>query len=167
MNPILSDKKNFVDSQHSCFEPVAKSRVRFKNFEYGCLPKVSSIATGKQVLWEVKKVLKSHFSDLYDRLNALTDTRQRECYSPAELVFGGIVLFLLKCKSRNEMDNHFREQEFSDNYRRIFKLRCPSMCAVEDFYRIVPPEEFDNLKMALIAILIEKRSLHSHRLLGK
>jgi len=42
-------------------------------------------------------------------------------------------LFLLKKKSRNEMDNHFREQEFSRNYRKLFKLRCPIMCAVEDF----------------------------------
>jgi hypothetical protein len=128
---------------------------------------VSSIANGKQVLWEVKKVLRCHFSGLYDRLNALTDTRQRKSYSPAELVLGGMVLFLLKKKSRNEMDNHFREQEFSDNYRKIFKLRCPSMCAVEDFYRTVPPEEFDDLKSAIIAVLIEKRTLHSHRLFGK
>ena len=110
---------------------------------YHCLPKSSSIFKGKQVLWEVKKVLQCHFRDLYDRLNALTDTRERKCYSPAELVLGGIVLFLLKQKSRHEMDQHFREQEFSDNYRKIFKLRCPSMCAVEDFYRILPTEELE------------------------
>jgi len=41
------------------------------------------------------------------------------------------------------------------------------MCAVEDFYRMVPSEEFDRLKVAMIAVLIEKRTLHSHRLLGK
>ena len=65
------------------------------------------------------------------------------------------------------MDQHFREAEFSDNYRKIFKLRCPSMCAVEDFYRILPTEELENLKAPLIAILIEKRTLHSYRLFGK
>ena len=77
--------------------------------EYGCLPKVSPIVTGKQVLWEVKKVLQCHFPDLYNRLNALTDLREREGYSPAELVLGGIVLFLLNNKSRNEMDKHFSD----------------------------------------------------------
>lgn len=55
------------------------------------------------------------------------------------------------------MDKYFREQEFSRNYRKIFKLRCPSMCALEDFYRSVPPEEFDDLKASLLAILIDKR----------
>jgi len=135
--------------------------------EYGCLPKVSPIVTGKQVLWEVKKELQCHFPDLYDSLNALSDTRERKGYSPAELVLGGIVLFLLKNKSRNEMDKHFREVEFSQNYRKIFKLRCPSMCAVEDFYRCVPTDEFDDLKSSLLALLIEKRTLHSHRLPGK
>jgi hypothetical protein len=168
MNPILSDKKNFsFFSQPPQIKSVDEVDCRFPISNYGCLSKVSGIVTGKQVLWEVKKVLQCHFADLYVRLNAMADNRKREGYSPAELVLGGVALFLLKKKSRNEMDKHFREQEFSDNYRKIFKLRCPSMCAVEDFYRILPSEEFDNLKSALIAILIEKRTLHSHRLLGK
>jgi hypothetical protein len=168
MNPILSDKKNFcVIFQPPHIKSIEGVERRSQVNQYGCLPKVSSIVNGKQVLWEVKKVLRCHFSDLYDRLNALSDTRERKCYSPAELVLGGIVLFLLKNKSRNEMDNCFREKEFSDNYRKIFKLRCPSMCAVEDFYRTVDPQEFDDLKSSLIAVLIEKRTLHSHRLFGK
>jgi hypothetical protein len=125
------------------------------------------VVTGKQVLWEVKKLLQCHFSGLYDRFNSLTDTRQRKGYSPAELVLGGMVLFLLKSKSRAEMDNRFREQEFSKNYRKIFKLRCPSMDAVEDFFRELPREELDKLKAASVAVLIEKRTLHSHRLLCK
>ena len=65
------------------------------------------------------------------------------------------------------MDNHFHELEFSRNYRKIFKLPCPSMCAVEDFYRSLLPEELDRLKSSMVSILIEKRMLHSHRLLGK
>jgi hypothetical protein len=167
INPILSDKKNFSEFlQPPHIKSVEEIECHFQ-VRYGCLPKVSSIVTGKQVLWEVKKVLQCHFADLYERLNTLTDLRERKYYSPAELTLGGISLFLLKNKSRNEMDNHFREEEFSINYRKIFKLRCPSMCAVEDFYRIVPPEEFDNLKASLIALLIEKRTLHSHRLFGK
>jgi len=168
INPILSDKKNlsvFLQPPH--IKSVEEIDARFQFYGNGCLPKVSSIFNGKHVLWEVKKVLQCHFSDLYVRLNTMTDTRERKCYSPAELAMGGIVLFLLKSKSRNEMDNHFREQEYSDNYRKIFKLRCPSMCAVEDFYRNLPTEELEKLKVSLIAILIEKRTLHSHRLFGK
>jgi len=65
------------------------------------------------------------------------------------------------------MVNQFREQELSANYRKIFKFRCASMCAVEDFYRILTCEEFDALKSSLIGILIENRTLHSNRLLGK
>jgi len=167
-NPILSDKKNFADIlQPPHIKSVDGVGFNFQVPEYGCLPKVSAIFNGKQVLWAVKKVLQCHFSDLYERLNVLSDTRERKCYSPAELVLGSLVLFFLKKKSRNEMDSHFRELEFSRNYRKIFKLRCPSMCAVEDFYRDLSREEFGNLKVALIAILIEKRTFHIHRLLGK
>ena len=168
MNPILSDKKNFVQTEHPPdIKHVSEACSHFELPVKNRLPKVSAFFTGKQVLWEVKKVLQCHFSDLYKHLDALPDARKRKEYSPAGLVMGSIVLFLLKQKSRNEMDNHFHEQEFSCNYRKIFKLRCPSMCAVEDFYRILPPEELDCLKAAMVAILIEKRTLHSHRLLGK
>jgi len=168
MNPILSDKKNFVQTEHlPDIKPDIKSCSGFEFSLKNCSSKHSSIVTGKQVLWEVKKVLQCHFPDLYKYLDALPDARKRKEYSPAGLVMGSIVLFLLKQKSRNEMDNHFREKEFSDNYRKIFKLRCPSMCAVEDFFRVLPSEEFDRLKASMIAILVEKRTLHSHRLLGK
>ena len=132
--------------QPSHIKSVEECEEKFQRRAYGCLPKVSLIFNGKQVLWEVKKVLQSHFSDLYKRLNALTDQRERECYSPAELIMGGVVLFLLKAKSRNEMDQLYRSLEFSRNYRKIFKLRCPSMSAVEDFYRLLSVEEFDVLK---------------------
>ena len=168
MNPILSDKKNFcIISQPPHIKSVEEIDARFRKFGYGCLPKVDSVVTGKRVLWEVKKVLRCYFSDLYDRMNALTDARDRKCYSAAELVMGGVVLFLLHNKSRNEMDKRYGEQAFSKNYRKIFKLRCPSMSAVEDFYRLLPPEEFDDLKAALIAVLINKRTFHSYRLLDK
>ena len=139
IHPILSDKKNLsVILQPPHIKSVEEIESSFQDHRCHCLPKVSSIHTGKQVLWEVKKVLQCHFSDLCALLNAVTDMRERKCYSPAELILGGIVLFLLKQKSRNEMDQHFREAEFSDNYRKIFKLRCPGMCAGEDFYRILP-----------------------------
>jgi hypothetical protein len=162
MNPILSDKKKMSFSKPPHIESVEEIERKF-----GCLPKVSAVVTGKEVLREVSKVLRCHFPDLYSRSNALTDSRQRKCYKPSEPVPGGIVLFLLKNKSRSGMDNHFREEEFSRNYRKIFKLKCPSMSAVEDFYRKLPPEELDGLKAALIAVLIEKRTLHSHRLSGR
>ena len=112
INPILSDKKNFcVFSQPPHIKSVEEISDSFQERSYGCLPKVSSVFNGKQVLWEVKKVLQCHFPVLNDKLNAMTDTRERKSYQPAELVLGGVVLFLLKKKSRNEMDNHFREQD--------------------------------------------------------
>ena len=125
INPILSDKKKIcVFSQPPHIKSVEEIEVGSQVLSYGCLPKVSSVVNGKQVLWEVKKVLQCHFPVLNAKLNAMTDARERKSYQPAELVLGGIVLFLLKRKSRNKMDNHFREQEFSRNYRKIFKLRC-------------------------------------------
>ena len=54
INPILSDKKNFVlFPQPSHIKSVEECEEKFQRGAYGCLPKVSLIFNGKQVLREV------------------------------------------------------------------------------------------------------------------
>lgn len=104
--------------------------------------------------------LANHFPDLSVLLNRMNDKRERHEYSVEELVLGGLILFLLKQGSRNSMDNLRCQEQFSRNYYRAFKRRCPSMDAVEDFYRILEPQELEQVRAVLIARLIEKRVLH-------
>ena len=164
---ILSDKKKCHFSYTANNESCNKCKVPSGNNSRSSPPKLSAKETGKIALWQIKKVLNSHFPDLSSRLNAMEDNRERERYTVEELVLGGLMLFLLKQKSRNSMDNLRRQEDFSKNYYRAFKRRCPSMDAVEDFYRILEPKELEDLKAQLIARLIDKRVFHRFRLMGK
>ena len=80
INPILSDKKNFcVLPQSSHIKSVEEIMDHSQVLSYGCLSKVSSVVNGKQVLWEVKKVLQCHFPVLNDKLNAMI--RNNTCWN--------------------------------------------------------------------------------------
>lgn len=76
-------------------------------------------------------------------------------------------MFLFKETSRNAFNNDRREGHFKQNYLKVFKLRLPHMDTVDDFLRILRPEELEALKSALIAGLIEQKVLRHFRLLGK
>lgn len=100
-------------------------------------------------------------------MNCLQDNRKRSDYEVSELITACIAMFLLKETSRNALNNDRKEGYFKENYLRVFRLRLPHMDTVEDFMRIVKPEELEELKAALIAGLIEQKVLRYFRLLGK
>lgn len=100
-------------------------------------------------------------------MNCLEDNRKRRDYEVSELITACIAMFLFKETSRNALNNDRKEGYFKENYLRVFKLRLPHMDTVEDFLRIVKPEELEALKAALIGGLIEQKVLRSLRLLSK
>lgn len=118
------------------------------------------------MLWQVKKILHCHFPDLSSRLSALQDPRKGEQYTIEELVMSAVVLFLLKCDSRNDFNNRYNEH-FSTNYRRMFGLHLPHMDAVNDLFEAMKPEELEDVRCRLINTLIEKRVFHKLRFFGK
>lgn len=85
--------------------------------------------------YQITKTVRSVFPGLEEKIMDLCDPRKRKDYSLAELVVGGIMLSVFKEGSRNAFDNDRREARFRKNYRRAFRLRLPSMDAVEDLYR--------------------------------
>jgi hypothetical protein len=96
----------------------------------------------------------------------LSDGRRRRNYQVAELVTGCITMFLLKETSRNALNND-RDERFKSNYAKIFKLRLPHMDTVDDFLRLLPPDELEQLKAALVSSMIEQKMFHKFKLLGK
>jgi hypothetical protein len=97
----------------------------------------------------------------------LNDPRKHKGYSLAELVMGGIMLFVFKEGSRNSFDNDRREGRFRKNYQRAFKIRLPGMDAVEDLYRVLETSELETLKNLIVRELIERKVFYRFRFMGK
>jgi hypothetical protein len=119
------------------------------------------------MLWQVKKVLQCHFSGLAVRLNDLSDPRTGIEYTVEELVMASIMLFLLKCDSRNAFNLKASDDNFRKNYYRMFHLRLPGMDAVNDLYEKMDTKELEELRCRFIHALIEKRIFHRYRFFEK
>ena len=127
--------------------------------------KTTAAEKGKIIIYRVKSVISKHFPDLFDRFNYLTDSRMRKEYSMAEIVAGALYMFLFKETSRNAYNNDRRDDSFSKNYYRMFKLRLPSPDAIEDVLRVLPTNELEMLKAHLVSHLIEQKVLRKFRYL--
>jgi len=78
----------------------------------------------------------------------------------------GIALFLLKEGSRNAMNNDRKETQFVQNYKKMFGLSLPHMDDVEDFFRLLPENELEEVKMKMISTLIRKKVIESAKSRG-
>ena len=85
----------------------------------------------------------------------------------AELIGGGIALFLLKQGSRNALNQSRLEANFAENYQKIFKLKLPHMDTVDDVMRVLEASELEQLKRSMLNELFDKKVLHKWKFLGK
>jgi hypothetical protein len=67
-----------------------RKRIRFKSSKKRYF---SAEASGRVMLWNIKKVLHSHFADLPAGLSGLSDPRKFDTYTIEEIVMSAIVLF--------------------------------------------------------------------------
>jgi len=119
------------------------------------------------MLWQIKKVLTCHFPDLSIGLSNLKDPRTGIHYTIEEVVMAAIVLFLLKCDSRNDFNLKAKDEKFQRNYNRIFRLRSPHMDAVNEMFKQLETQALEELRCRLINSLIDKRVFHSLRFFDK
>lgn len=96
----------------------------------------------------------------------VSDHRQRKQYQPEKLCMAGIALFLLKQGSRNAMNNDRKENQFVQNYQKMFGLNLPHMDDVEDFFRSLPENELEGVKTNMISTLIKKKVIESAKFRG-
>ena len=128
---------------------------------------MSAKDNGKIMLWQIKKILNCYFSDLTTSISSLPDPRTGIEYSIAEVMMAAIMLFLLKCDSRNDFNNKRKDEEFRKNYYRMFRLRLPHMDAVNDMFKNLCDNKMEEIRCRFINSLIEKRVFHKFRFFDK
>jgi len=118
------------------------------------------------MLWQIKKVLQCHFPDLQCSLSSLSDPRKGATYSIEELVMAAIVMFLLNCDSLNAFNNKTKNEQFRQNYYRMFCMELPHMDAVNDLFEKLNTKELEKICCHLISKLIDRRVFHRFRFFG-
>ena len=116
---------------------------------------------------QMHKTIRHYFPGLPERLNNITDKRKRNTYEVSELLTACIAMFLLRETSRNAFNNDRKEANFKENYCKIFGQRLPHLDTVDDYLRLLDGAELEELKVALVAGLIEQKVFGRFKLLGK
>lgn len=121
----------------------------------------------KIITFHIGQVINAQFPTLYERAESLLDPRKHCEYALAELVFGGIAMFIFKFGSRNQFDNYRKEGIFKKDYYRMFKMRLPSSDAIEDLMRLLGPSEMGALKEVIVKGLIRRKVFNKFRFMDK
>ena len=85
----------------------------------------------------------------------------------SEIILSAVSLFLFKEGSRNQMNEDREEQQFRVNYKVLFGLKLPHMDTVSDVMKQLAPTHLESLRCHIIKYLLDKRTLHKFRLMGK
>jgi len=118
-------------------------------------------------MWSIKKVIKSHYPDMFVNFNYLTDNRERKEYSMTEIITGALFMFVFKESSRNSYNNDRREACFRKNFFKLFGFNLPHGDTFDEVLCEMPPGELEILKATLVSGLIEQKILRKFRFLGK
>lgn len=129
--------------------------------------KTPAAGKGKILLSRIRKVIDTHFPELTNSSNSLSDSRKRKVYSMAEIVLGSLFMYIFKETSRNAYNNDWRETCFRKNFFKYFGFNLPHADSIDDVLRVLPPEELEELKMQLVGGLIEQKMFRKFRFLGK
>ena len=110
-----------------------------------------------------------HFvPDLKETLDSIPDYRgKRARYEMSEIILAAVIMFLFKEGSRNQMNEDGEEDQFRANYKILFGLNLPHMDTVSDVMNKLDPELLESCRCDIIKYLLDKRTLHKFRLMGK
>jgi len=115
----------------------------------------------------IPKTIKQFFPLFRQHLEKIEDSRKKTDYAIEEIIMGAISLFLFKLGSRNSFNNYRLDEEFTQNYKALFDMRLPHQDTINDLLRKLPPIELEEFKVSMVRELLEKKTLHKWRLIGK
>lgn len=73
-------------------------------------------------------------------------------------------MYMLRCESRNSMNENRSEKQYRRNYKQLFGLRLPHLDTVDSVLERLDEEVLEKLKRDLVCKLMAKRVFHKYRM---
>jgi hypothetical protein len=102
--------------------------------------------------------IKKFYPELASRLMQIEDPRKQRQYPIEDVIFSAIAMFILKCGSRNAM-NALKDKNMARNFKLLFGFSIPHMDSVDDVINAIKTEDLEELRVALVRALIERKVL--------
>ena len=92
--------------------------------------------------------------------NTVQDPRKWGCqYTLNEMLWAGIMLFVLRADSRNVINQCRRSASFQKNYQSLFNKKCPHMDSLHKLIPRLNEEDLENLLSQYVHVLMKKKVL--------
>lgn len=115
-------------------------------------------------------MIKHHYGDLEKIVEeTVIDPRRKNSitYDISEIILACVYMYLMRCGSRNSVNNEGQFSKFKKNYKRLFGLRLPNMDTVNDLLERLEVSLLEDLKTRIIKRLLHQRVMHKFRFKGK
>jgi len=110
------------------------------------------------------------FRDIKKLFSGITDPRQPEkiTYQVGDLAFAAILMYMCGLKARRQIGFLLRGGVCADKFRELFDApNCPHGDTLNNAFKLMDPQEFQNLVCWMAYCLIRKKVLYPYRLLDR
>lgn len=125
---------------------------------------------GKQdLVVEMVITIKQHFPDLFDWMRQFVDDPRKKAsiYELAAILMAGLAIFLFKSGSRNQYNQNREDEQFRENFKRLFGFGMPHGDSIQNVIEKLKPEQVDELKHKMVQTLLQRKTFHNTRYLNK
>jgi len=93
--------------------------------------------------------------------------KKRSSYELTALLTACLAMYLFKCGSRNAMTDLHDDEQFNENYTKIFKLPLPHPDTVNRVMTKLDDTQIERLKITMVRVLIRRKVFCNQRFQGK
>jgi len=124
----------------------------------------------RNLLKQVEMTVNHYLKDLPKHIDtSYKDPRRKGSitYTLSEIILAGVYMYMMRCTSRNDLNEERQTNNFKKNYRRIFRLKFPHMDTVNDVFVKLDEQIIEKIKRYIIRLLFSRRVLHKYKLANK
>lgn len=108
-----------------------------------------------------------NFPEIFDWMSEIDDCRKKSHYQLTALLTGCLAMYLFKCGSRNAMTDLHDDEQFKENYTKIFRLPLPHPDTTDNVIKKLDNAQIEQLKVRMIQTLVRRKVFYNQRFRGK
>lgn len=120
------------------------------------------------LVYEMHRTIRQHFPDLLDWMRQVDDCRKKASdYELAAHLTACLAMFLFKAGSRNQYNQYREDEQFKENFERLFGFAMPHGDSVNNVIALLDEGQIEHLKHQMVKILLQRKTFHNSRYRGK
>ena len=108
-----------------------------------------------------------NFPEIFDWMSEIDDCREKSHYQLTALLTGCLAMYLFKCGSRNAMTDLHDDEQFKENYTKIFRLLLPHPDTTDNVIKKLDNAQIEQLKVKMLRTLIRRKVFCNQRFRGQ